>query len=55
MSPCKKVSDPKLPPSPLRTCEITMENENGNENDLVMTLGAGDISDLVVPIKRILN
>ena len=26
-----------------------------NENDLVMTLGAGDISDLVAPIKRILN
>ena len=26
-----------------------------NENDLVMTLGAGDISDLVAPIKSILN
>ena len=28
MSPCKKVSAPKLLPSPLRTCEITMENKN---------------------------
>ena len=35
MSPCKKVSAPKLLPSPLRTCEITMENENPDLNKTV--------------------